>query len=107
MKWLFSLIWWVVLAVCVAWLLNNSAMVSVFVDGLRIDLSLNLILTCLALGVWLLLVGLRFRYGIQATYVTSKRARLTYKEQAVSSLVLDALSLQLAGRHGRAQTAAA
>ena len=45
MKWLFSLIWWVVLAVCVAWLLNNSAMVSVFVDGLRIDLSLNLILT--------------------------------------------------------------
>ena len=79
MKWLFSLIWWVVLAACVAWLLNNSAMVSVFVDGLRIDLSLNLILTCLALGVWLLLVGLRFRYGIQATYVTSKRARTVAK----------------------------
>lgn len=39
MKWLTSLVLWVVAGVFVAWALENSAMVSLFVGGQRVDLS--------------------------------------------------------------------
>jgi HemY protein len=106
MKWLFSLVTWIVLAVLAAWFLDNAAMVSVFANGMRIDFSLNLLVVSAILATWLILTIYRVRHGFGRALREARTSRVRQAESRVLGLVLEALSLQLAGRHGRAQTAA-
>ena len=106
MKWLTSLILWVVAGVTVAWALDNSAMVSLFVAEKRIDLSLNLTLIALAALFWLLLWLTRFGSGVRMAAAKAKWARIQRAERGAMALLVDSISLHLAGRHGKAHHAA-
>ena len=106
MKWLTSLVLWVVAGVFVAWALDNSAMVSLFVGGQRVDLSLNLALIALAALFWLLLWLLRMGAGLRMAAAKAKWARIQRAERGVMALLIDSISLHLAARHGKAHNAA-
>jgi HemY protein len=106
MKWLTSLVLWVVAGVFVAWALDNSAMVSLFVGGQRVDLSLNLALIALAALFWLLLWLLRMGAGLRMAAARAKWARIQRAERGVMALLIDSISLHLAARHGKAHNAA-
>lgn len=106
MKWLTSLVLWVVAGVFVAWALDNSAMVSLFVGGQRVDLSLNLALIALAALFWLLLWLLRMGAGLRMAVAKAKWARIQRAERGVMALLIDSISLHLAARHGKAHNAA-
>lgn len=106
MKWLTSLVLWVVAGVFAAWALDNSAMVSLFVGGQRVDLSLNLALVGLAAVLWLLLWFLRMGAGLRLASAKAKWARIQRAERGVTALLIDSISLHLAGRHGEAHNAA-
>ena len=106
MKWLTSLVLWVVAGVFVAWALDNSAMVSLFVGGQRVDLSLNLALIVLAVLFGSLLWLLRMGAGLRMASAKAKWARVQRAERGVMALLIDGISLHLAGRHGKAHNAA-
>ena len=106
MKWLFTLVTWIALAIAAAWFLDNSAMVSVFANGMRIDFSLNLLVIATLLGAWLILTIYRVRHRLGRMVREAKANRAQQAERDLMGLVMEALSLQLAGRHGRAQAIA-
>ena len=86
--------------------LDNSAMVSLFVGGQRVDLSLNLALIALAALFWLLLWLLRMGAGLRMAAARAKWARIQRAERGVMALLIDSISLHLAARHGKAHNAA-
>jgi HemY protein len=106
MKWLTSLVLWVLAAVAVAWALDNSGMVSLFVGGQRIDLSLNLAVIGLLALAWLLVRLSGIGAGLRMAAAKAKWARVQRAERGVVALLVDGISLHLAGRHGKAHAAA-
>ena len=97
MKWLFTLVTWIALAIAAAWFLDNSAMVSVFANGMRIDFSLNLLVIATLLGAWLILTIYRVRHRLGRMVREAKANRAQQAERDLMGLVMEALSLQLAG----------
>ena len=103
---------WLVLLFLLATLLallagGNQAVVTVYWSPTRaIDLSLNLIV---AVIVGLFLLGFALLRGVQILSSLPQQAqrwRTHQKERAMHGHLLDAMSYQMAGRYGRARTAA-
>ena len=86
---------------------GNQAVVTVYWSPTRaIDLSLNLIV---AVIVGLFLLGFALLRGVQILSSLPQQAqrwRTHQKERAMHGHLLDAMSFQMAGRYGRARTAA-
>ncbi len=82
MKWLSSLVVWLLAGVALAWALDNTAMVSLLVGSQRIDLSLNMVMIALVAACWLLLslknlsAGLRFAAAIAKWGRVQRHARV-------------------------------
>ena len=106
MKWLFSLLLVVVAAVAGAWLLDNSAMVSVYWGHWRADVSLNLVVLSALVLVWLLVFVVRAWDRLRLTSAKAGAWRSRQRERHVWSAVLDGITFLLAGKHLRAQDAA-
>ena len=106
MKWLSSLVVWVLAGVALAWALDNTAMVSLFVGSQRIDLSLNLVMIALVAVCWLLLSLKYLSAGLRLAAAKAKWGRVQRVERGAMALLVDSISLHLAGRHGKALSAA-
>ena len=72
MKWLSSLVVWVLAGVALAWALDNTAMVSLFVGSQRIDLSLNVVMIALVAVCWLLLSLKNLSAGLRLAAAKAK-----------------------------------
>ena len=103
---------WLVLLFLLATLLallagGNQAVVTVYWSPTQaIDLSLNLVV---AVIVGLFLLGFALLRGVQilsSLPLQAQRWRTHQKERAMHGYLLDAMSYQIAGRYGRARTAA-
>lgn len=105
-----SVIWLVLLftaAVVAATMLGpNDALVSVFYGTWRLDLSLNLFLFSLVLGVVLLFVALQAVNGLLALPTRAREWRELKRERAAQAALREALAELLAARYARAQRAA-
>lgn len=106
MKWLITLCLVVVAAVAGAWLLDNSAMVSVYWGHWRADVSLNLVVLVALASAWLLLLSVRAWERLRLTSAKAGAWRSRQRERHVWSAVLDGITYLLAGKHLRAQDAA-
>ncbi len=106
MKWLSSLVVWVLAGVALAWALDNTAMVSLFVGSQRIDLSLNVVMIALVAVCWLLLSLKNLSAGLRLAAAKAKWGRVQRAERGAMALLVDSISLHLAGRHGKALSAA-
>jgi HemY protein len=85
---------------------NNHATVTVFWAPHRVDLSLNLVLLCLALSFLVLHLALRALSATLRIPQQARRWRLQQKERAIYAALLDSLSHLVAGRFIRSRKAA-
>jgi HemY protein len=85
---------------------NNHATVTVFWAPNRIDLSLNLVLLCLALSFLVLHLALRALAAMFSIPQQARRWRLQQRERAIYAALLDSLSHLVAGRFIRSRKAA-
>jgi HemY protein len=85
---------------------DNHATVTVFWAPHRVDLSLNLVLLCLALSFLVLHLALRALAAMFSIPQQARRWRLQQKERAIYAALLDALSHLVVGRFIRSRKAA-
>lgn len=102
--WLISLFG---LAVSVAWLAgHNNGTVALFFAPYRVDVSLNLVLLCLAGIVLLVVLAQQALSALLSLPKQAQRWRLQQKERAAHAAVLESISNFMAGRFLRARKAA-
>ncbi|AOW15743.1 hypothetical protein LPB72_04150 [Hydrogenophaga crassostreae] len=107
MRSVFWLLGLAAIAVSLALLVGgNQALFTLFWPPYRFDMSFNFVLFCLVAGFILGYLALRAVAMLRELPRQAKRWREQQVERAAVAGVLDALSLQLAGRFVRAQTAA-
>lgn len=107
MRSVFWLLGLAAIAVSLALLVGgNQALFTLFWPPYRFDMSFNFVLFCLVAGFVLGYLALRAVAMLRELPRQAKRWREQQVERAAVAGVLDALSLQLAGRFVRAQTAA-
>jgi HemY protein len=85
---------------------SNHATVTVFWAPNRIDLSLNLVLFCLALSFAVLHLALRALAAMFSIPQQARRWRLQQRERAIYAALLDSFSHLVAGRFIRSRKAA-
>jgi HemY protein len=107
MRSVFWLLGLAAIAVSLALLVGgNEALFTLFWPPYRFDMSFNFVLFCLVAGFVLGYLALRAIAMLRELPRQAQRWREQQVERAAVAGVLDALSLQLAGRFVRAQTAA-
>ena len=107
MRSVFWLLGLAALAVSLALLVGgNQALFTLFWPPYRFDMSFNFVLFCLVAGFVLAYLALRAIAMLRDLPKQAQRWREQQVERAAVAGVLDALSLQLAGRFVRAQSAA-
>lgn len=107
MRSVFWLLGLAALAVTLALLVGgNQALFTLFWPPYRFDMSFNFVLFCLVAGFVLAYLALRAIAMLRGLPGQAQRWREQQVERAAVAGVLDALSLQLAGRFVRAQAAA-
>ena len=107
MRSVFWLLGLAALAVALALLVgDNESTLTLFWPPYRFDVSFNFALFCLIAGFVLLYVALRALALLRGLPAQAQRWRSQQVERSVVGLVMDALSLQLAGRFVRAQASA-
>lgn len=107
MRSVFWLLGLAALAVSLALLVGgNQALFTLFWPPYRFDMSFNFVLFCLVAGFVLTYLALRAIAMLRDLPRQAQRWREQQVERAAVAGVLDALSLQLAGRFVRAQSAA-
>lgn len=85
---------------------DNQGTVTLYWPPYRVDVSLNLVLLVLALSFLTLHLALRGLSGLFSIPQQARRWRLSYKERAIYSGLLDTISHLVAGRFVRARKAA-
>lgn len=85
---------------------NNQGTVTIFWPPWRIDLSLNLVLMLLFIGIALFYAALRGLSTLRELPRQARRWRLQQKERAMHGAMLDAVTQLLAGRFVRARKSA-
>ena len=85
---------------------NNQGTVTVFWPPWRIDLSLNMVLMLLFVGITLLYAALHGLSTLRELPRQARRWRLQQKERAMHGAMLDAVAQLLAGRFVRARKSA-
>lgn len=85
---------------------NNQGTVTVFWPPWRIDLSLNMVLMLLFVGITLFYAALRGLSSLRELPRQARRWRLQQKERAMHGAMLDAVAQLLAGRFVRARKSA-
>lgn len=107
MRGVFWLLGLAALAVALALLVgDNESTLTLFWPPYRFDVSFNFALFCLIAGFVLLYVALRALALLRGLPAQAQRWRSQQVERSVVGMVMDALSLQLAGRFVRAQASA-
>nr|WP_137922050.1 heme biosynthesis HemY N-terminal domain-containing protein [Hydrogenophaga sp. 2FB] len=95
------------LAVALALLVgHNESTLTLFWPPYRFDVSFNFVVFCLIAGFVLLHAALRALSLLRDLPAQAQRWRSQQMERSVVGMVMDALSLQLAGRFVRAQSSA-
>lgn len=95
------------LAVALALLVgHNESTLTLFWPPYRFDVSFNFVVFCLIAGFVLLYAALRALSLLRDLPAQAQRWRSQQVERSVVGMVMDALSLQLAGRFVRAQASA-
>lgn len=85
---------------------NNQGTVTIFWPPWRIDLSLNMVLMLMFIGIALFYAALRGLSTLRALPRQARRWRLQQKERAMHGAMLDAMAQLLAGRFVRARKSA-
>ncbi|MDO9435295.1 MAG: heme biosynthesis HemY N-terminal domain-containing protein [Hydrogenophaga sp.] len=107
MRSVFWLLGLAALAVALALLVgHNESTLTLFWPPYRFDVSFNFVLFCLIAGFLLLYAALRALALLRDLPSQAQRWRSQQVERSVVGMVMDALSLQLAGRFVRAQASA-
>jgi len=85
---------------------NNQGTITVFWPPWRVDLSLNMVLMLLFIGITLFYAALRGLSTLRELPRQARRWRLQQKERAMHGAMLDAVAQLLAGRFVRARKSA-